>query len=73
MGMPAGDMYFESTTNTTFPFRNSTSGGLDVNGDGTVDNRTGTASSQGNSGFTHTVSMLSPFLAVGVAVVASLL
>jgi hypothetical protein len=37
VGLPAGNLYRETTSNSTFPYRNLTAGGLDVDGDGKVD------------------------------------
>ena len=74
MKMPAANMYFESTTNTTFPYRNTTAGGLDVNGNGTVVKPGGSNSTQSRSaGFACSVPLLSSLLCVSVAVVSTLL
>jgi len=37
VGLPAGNLYRETSNNFTFPYRNLTAGGLDVDGDGKVD------------------------------------
>jgi len=37
VGLPAGNLYRETSSNSTFPYRNLTAGGLDVDGDGKVD------------------------------------
>ena len=37
MGFPEGTIYRETNKNMTFPFRNLTAGGLDIDGDGKVD------------------------------------
>jgi len=74
MHMPAADMYFESTTNTTFPFRNTTGGGLDVSGNGTVVMSGGSNSTHPTSaGFAYSVPLLGSLLSVSIAVVSTLL
>jgi len=41
--IPTGNMYLESNRNESFPFRNQTKGGVDIDGDGTVDTKSGSA------------------------------
>ena len=71
MNIPATDMYLETTKNSTFPFRNHTAGGLDVNGDGKADDKPGSAT--GNTGFTHSIPAFGSLLAAGIAAVGTLL
>jgi len=44
---PDGAMYRETTQNTTFPYRNLTAGGLDIDGDGKVDLKNSAAGALG--------------------------
>jgi len=74
---PAGNMYLETNQNKTFPFQNQTSGGVDVNGDGTVDTKSGdggsTANQPASAGFVNTVPLLSSLAVVGFAVLSTVL
>lgn len=47
---PTRDLYLESNTNTSFPFTNSSLGGVDTDGDGQVDVKSGDGGSTANSG-----------------------
>lgn len=61
--MPMSNLYLESTTNTTFPYRNNTIGGYDVDGDGVADLAANTASKS-------QVSALAFFTFIAAAVLA---
>ncbi|KJA28096.1 carbohydrate esterase family 4 protein [Hypholoma sublateritium FD-334 SS-4] len=63
LNYPAGNLYRETTANATFPYTNLTAGGLDVDGDGTIDIKT-TASTSKSAGFVVSISIR---LAVAVA------
>ncbi|PPQ91479.1 hypothetical protein CVT25_013736 [Psilocybe cyanescens] len=81
---PTGNLYLETNKNETFPFRNQTSGGVDVSGDGTVDTKSGdggstaanankaSADSPISSAFSTNTPLLSS-LAVVVCTVMSIL
>jgi len=61
--VPSSNMYFESTTNKTFPYTNQTGGGYDIDGDGVVDTL-----GKGNNGFTNSIPFFSALLSVGFAI-----
>lgn len=66
MNIPTRDLYFESTTNKTFPWTNQTEGGFDINGDGNID--TLTKGGNTSAGFVNPVPFLSAIISVGLAV-----
>lgn len=78
-GFPAGDLYRETNTNTTFPYTNHTGGsGVDVNGDGqTIVGAT--AGAQGSSGtinsagFITTIPVLSSIMLGAIATLSIVL
>jgi len=77
---PAGNLYLETNQNATFPYRNQTGGGVDVNGDGTVDTKSGDGGSTAenadktkNAGLATAVPLLSTLVAVGLAAVMGIL
>jgi peptidoglycan/xylan/chitin deacetylase (PgdA/CDA1 family) len=72
MKIPTTDLYLETTKNSTFPYRNHTAGGLDVNGDGKVDDKPGIDNGS-NTGFILSIPALGSILAAGIAVLGTLL
>jgi len=73
---PPGNLYLETNGNTTFPYRNSTSGGVDVTGDGTVDTKSGdggSTSANKSAGFSNSVPFLTSVTAVVLAAMSLLL
>ncbi|KJA28095.1 carbohydrate esterase family 4 protein [Hypholoma sublateritium FD-334 SS-4] len=72
-GIPEGNMYLETNTNTTFPYSNSTS--VDVSGDGTVDTQSGTSNTTSGTtsgAFTNAIPFISS-MGVGLAALSVLL
>jgi len=65
-GLPAGNLYRETSSNTTFPYRNLTAGGVDVDGDGKVDIKFGSAA------FDIAAPVWATLFVVALAVVGSL-
>lgn len=55
-GFPAGNLYLETNTNKTFPYTNSSGGGVDVSGDGTIDTKSGDGGSTASNATTSTNS-----------------
>lgn len=70
---PAGNLYLETNKNETFPFRNSSSGGVDVSGDGTVDTKSGDGGSTTSSGFINSIPFLTSVIAIALAAMGTLL
>jgi len=69
LGLPEGNLYRETTQNGTFPYRNLTAGGVDVNGDGKVD-----VTNQGTSAaFSLNAVTFWSSLSVGLAISSTLL
>lgn len=64
MNIPTRDLYFESTTNKTFPLTNQTEGGFDINGDGVIDTL---AKGKSSAGLVNSVPFLGAILSVGLA------
>ncbi|KAG6902574.1 hypothetical protein C0995_014580 [Termitomyces sp. Mi166 len=56
--LPASNLYFESSTNNTFPSYNNSNGGFDIDGDGVLDLK--------SAGFTNTVPFFSAVIVAGV-------
>lgn len=75
---PTTDLYLESNTNTSFPFTNHTAGGIDTDGDGSVDTKSGdggkSQAESGALGLPASISMAlaSSLIATSFAVYASL-
>jgi hypothetical protein len=69
---PAGNLYLETNKNETFPFRNSTSGGVDVSGDGTVDTKSGDGGST-SAGFINAIPFLTSVTVIALAAMGALL
>jgi hypothetical protein len=72
---PTSDLYLESNTNTSFPFKGAE--GVDTDGDGTVDVKSGdsgstSGSSSGNGAMSSGASLVGAALAVVGAVFAGL-
>jgi len=63
--IPTSNLYFESTTNATFPVMNNTNGGYDIDGDGKIDIGKGTT--KNGAVVIRPVSILSLLLAGGLA------
>jgi len=76
-GFPAGNLYRETNTNTTFPYTNHTGGGVDVNGNGQtiVGATAGAQGSSGNNsaGFITTIPVLSSLLLGAIAALSIVL
>jgi len=70
---PAGNLYLETNQNETFPFRNSTSGGVDVSGDGTVDTKSGDGGSTTSAGFINSIPFLTSVTVIALAAMGVLL
>lgn len=77
---PPGNLYLETNTNTTFPYRNTSSAGVDVNGDGTPDTQSGDGGSSNadaaktGAAFANVVPLLSSLAAgLGFALITLLL
>jgi hypothetical protein len=68
---PAGNLYLETNKNQTFPFRNSTSGGIDVTGTGSVD-KSGAGGSK-SAGFINSIPFLTSVTAIALAAMGVLL
>src|SRR5688572_6493375 len=57
--IPTGNLYLESNRNESFPYRNESKGGVDIDGDGNVDTKSGSATpvDTPNTGFIATVPL----------------
>ncbi|KAF8967662.1 hypothetical protein BDZ97DRAFT_502715 [Flammula alnicola] len=71
LGYPEGNLYRETTSNTSFPYANLTAGGVDVDGDGDVDVKN--LDRTKNAGSTTTVRFWTSVTVVGLTLLSQLL
>ncbi|KIK08902.1 carbohydrate esterase family 4 protein [Laccaria amethystina LaAM-08-1] len=69
--IPTSNLYLESNKNTSFPVINQTTGGIDIDGNGTPDTKSG-ASSSSNSAFGNQVPLLFALMLAGSALIFGL-
>jgi len=64
--IPESNLYFESNKNTTFPYRNQTSGGYDIDGEGTINILNGGGTTPTSAGSQNLIPVTSMMLLLGI-------
>lgn len=70
--IPTSNLYLESNKNASFPATNHTGGGVDIDGNGKTDTKSGAASSSSSSAFGHQVPLLFALVLSGSALIFGL-